>query len=471
MAASPLPLHPELAPQPPPRRPRLDASRRVPVGYLAVGRGRRVLAANQEAAFLLHNRHLVGMTLRALTARYAVGAWGPLRHAQPPFSMCRRVRLRDGIHACVLHVTSEEGQWLVRFQPADELGLLEHLTQAAGLVDERGRIVSVNGQFCRQFGVEAERVVGESAVAVLQRFYPNPSLTTHLLDVVLSGEPWAETPQLLLGDGRRHILQVRLVPWRYGGCVCGLIWLASDATDVAEGAEQRTAAILYRIMATLQHELRNPLQTMQAAVDVLRAEVSERGQRYLNVLAEHIRLIDAELSDQMLFGAQAQTVFVPGRMSQVVAVEIERASLRARTAGLRFQHVPPENEPTVQLHPGSLGRVFANLFRNTAQARPDATVEISYRVESEALVCSVRDNGPGFPERAVNAAGTWLGAGAAPGTRLGLAIVASTVEAHGGTVSLGNHPGGGAQVMLRLPLATAAWAWRGLTTPAPDPGR
>ena len=50
-------------------------------------------------------------------------------------------------------------------------------------------------------------------------------------------------------------------------------------------------------------------------------------------------------------------------------------------------------------------------------------------------------------------AGPWLGPATAPGKHLGLAIVASTVEAHGGTVSIGNHPRGGARVTLRLPRA------------------
>jgi signal transduction histidine kinase len=255
---------------------------------------------------------------------------------------------------------------------------------------------------------------------------------------------------------------VRLIPWRYGGCVCGIVWLAADATDVAEGAQQRTAAVMYRMMATLQHELRNPLQTMQAAVDILRPEVPLQGQRYLNLLSEHIRLIDAELSDQMLFGVQSQTVFVPGRLSEVVAREIERASLRARTAALRFIHQPAADEPAIELHPGSLGRVFANLFRNAAQARADARVEVAYQVDRHGISCSVSDNGPGFPDLGRSAEGTWLGTGDATGSRLGLAIVASTVEAHGGTVTVGNQVGGGARVLLRLPLT----AGHGVPAPA-----
>lgn len=467
MAATALPLHPELEPLAPTRPDGPRESARVPLGQITFDQSGRVKAANQDAIFLLQSRHLPGLTLEQLFEHHGAERWDGPEGRDAPFSLCRRLRLRDGVQPCVLYCSIQGGDWVVRFQPADELAFLDYINDAAGLVDERGLIVSVNEHFVQQFGVDGKSVIGQSAIDVLHRFYPSPSFTTHLLDLVLAGEPWSETPHLLLADGRRHVLRVRLVPWRYGGCVCGIVWLASDATDVAEGAQQRTAALMYRIMATLQHELRNPLQTMQAAVDVLRPQVGLPGQRYLDVLGEHIRLIDAELSDQMLFGVQSQTVFVPGRLSEVVAREIERASLRARTAGLSLVHEPPRDEPTIQLHPGSLGRVFANLFRNAAQARPDATVEVAYHIDRHGISCSVSDNGPGFPDHGRSAEGTWLGSGDAPGSRLGLAIVASTVEAHGGTVTLGNRAGGGAHVLLRLPLPQE----RGAPVPsAPQPG-
>lgn len=456
MRAMAIPLHQDLdRPAPPNMRRGGSQPPRTPVGKIAFDSTWHVTSANQDAGVLLQSRRLVGLSRNEIIQRYAGDDWSPLRDAVPPFSVCRLLHIQDRLQPCVLHASYDEGEMVVRFQPADEVALLDHLSDAAGIMDERGLVMSVNDHFAQQFGVCPQEVLGCGAVEVLHRFYPSPSFTPHLLNLVLSGHPWSETPQLLLADGRRHVLRVRLIPWRYEGCICGIVWLASDVTDIADGVQQRTAAVMYRMMATLQHELRNPLQTMQAAVDVLRNDVSLDGQRFLNVLTEHIHLINTGLSDQMLFGVPAQTVFVPGRISEIVAREVQRASLRARTASLRLRHHAPsrDEEPVIRLHNGSIGRVFANLFRNAAQARDDATVDVRYTVDGRWVACSVTDNGPGFPTRFHTAAGTWLGPATAPGKHLGLAIVASTVEAHGGTVSIGNHPRGGARVTLRLPRA------------------
>ena len=456
MGAVALPLHPDFA-RPDPDQdargaPPAPMPARTPVGRIIFDEKWRIKRANHDASMLLQARSLVGLSLEEFVRRHAIGL-GEDAFARPlPLSLCRPLGIGDRVQPCVINLRREEREVVLRFEVAGEVAFLEHLRDAAGVVDDRGHLVYVNEHFGQQFATSPAGVVGRPAVEVLNRFYASPSFTHHLLQAVLSGRSWAETPQLLLADGRRHVLSVRLIPWRYAGCVCGIVWLASDVTDVADSAQQRTAAVMYRVMATLQHEMRNPLQTMQAAVDVLRSEVTPSGQRFLDILAEHIQIINGELSDQMLFGAQNQTAFFPGRLSEVVRREVERASLRARTAELTFIHRQPGREPALRLHRGSMGRVFANLFRNAAQARPDAIVEVGYRVEGRHIVCSVEDNGPGFDDRACGAEGTWLGLGEEPGAHLGLAIVASTVEAHGGAVTIGNRPAGGARILLRLPV-------------------
>ena len=462
MGAVALPLHPDFA------RSDADASSRTappvpmpartPVGRIIFDEYWCVKRANQDACMLLQARCLVGLSLQEFVRQHAIGLGEDVFARPLPLSLCRPLKIGDRAQPCVINLRREERDVVLRFEVAGEVAFLDHLRDAAGVVDDRGQLVYVNEHFGQQFATSPEGVVGRPAVEVLNRFYASPSFTHHLLQAVLSGQPWAETPQLLLADGRRHVLSVRLIPWRYAGCVCGIVWLASDVTDIADSAQQRTAAVMYRVMATLQHEMRNPLQTMQAAVDVLRGEVTASGQRFLDILAEHIQIINGELSDQMLFGAQSQTAFFPGRLSDVVRREVERASLRARTAELTFLHDQPGREPAIRLHRGSMGRVFANLFRNAAQARANATVEVRYRVDGRHIICSVEDNGPGFDDRACGAEGTWLGHDDEPGAHLGLAIVASTVEAHGGTVTIGNRPTGGARILLRLPVAEGAEA-------------
>jgi signal transduction histidine kinase len=247
---------------------------------------------------------------------------------------------------------------------------------------------------------------------------------------------------------RRHVHFAASV-WRFCGAPCGALWSWVDVTDSVE-RNRDTAAAWHSAAATFQHELRNPLQTMEAVVQLLRPVLPEEGQKFGAMLEQQIQTMSEYLLDQMR--PPAPTSFIPDRLSDVVQAEVERAGLRIATRQLRFCHFPPVDEPAVLLHRRSLGRVFANLFRNSAQARVDARVEVRYEVGADRIACVVTDDGPGF---AGGADGEVLQPSRYRPERLGLAIVTATVEAHGGCVTAGNAPGGGASVRIVLPARAA----------------
>ena len=75
-------------------------------------------------------------------------------------------------------------------------------------------------------------------------------------------------------------------------------------------------------------------------------------------------------------------------------------------------------------------------------------------------VLTVRDHGPGIPDRDLPHVFDRFYRAASmrdrPGSGLGLAIVAQVAESHGGSVAAANHPGGGAVLSLTLPERPAA---------------
>ncbi len=105
-----------------------------------------------------------------------------------------------------------------------------------------------------------------------------------------------------------------------------------------------------------------------------------------------------------------------------------------------------------------LGRVFRNLYDNAIRHSPaggEVTTEVVLR--DDAVVVTVRDQGPGFPDDIRETAFEAFTRGdparnIATGTAgLGLAIARGIVEAHGGAIELGNGPGGAVQVFLPRP--------------------
>lgn len=107
-----------------------------------------------------------------------------------------------------------------------------------------------------------------------------------------------------------------------------------------------------------------------------------------------------------------------------------------------------------------LGQAVNNLLDNALKYTPDGgRIVLATRQDSDASTVTVTDNGPGvpLPERDAIFRRLYRGDSSRSqrGLGLGLSMVKAIVEAHGGTVTVGDAPGGGAQFICRLPRRSA----------------
>ncbi len=106
-----------------------------------------------------------------------------------------------------------------------------------------------------------------------------------------------------------------------------------------------------------------------------------------------------------------------------------------------------------------LSRILVNLVRNAVQALSQAgapggapRIVVSARRENAVVAISVRDNGPGVPERArANLFSAFQGSVRSGGTGLGLTIAAELTALHGGTIALNEDGGPGACFRVTIP--------------------
>lgn len=113
--------------------------------------------------------------------------------------------------------------------------------------------------------------------------------------------------------------------------------------------------------------------------------------------------------------------------------------------------------PLIQFDAILIERVLGNLLENATKYTPSGSrIVIAAEVSGQFLQASVYDNGPGLPLGKEEAIFEKFTRGeresATPGVGLGLAICRAIVEAHGGTISAGHSPEGGASIVLTLPL-------------------
>jgi signal transduction histidine kinase len=106
--------------------------------------------------------------------------------------------------------------------------------------------------------------------------------------------------------------------------------------------------------------------------------------------------------------------------------------------------------------PIRLGQAVNNLLDNALKYTPTGgSVVLAVRRDARGAELSVTDSGPGVPPGEREAIFRRLYRGDASrsqrGLGLGLSMVKAIVESHGGTVGVGDAPGGGARFVVRLP--------------------
>jgi two-component system sensor histidine kinase MprB len=221
---------------------------------------------------------------------------------------------------------------------------------------------------------------------------------------------------------------------------------------------ERSVAAQRHLIADAGHELRTPIASLRANIQVLQdaARLAPEDREALRRdIIDELDELTALVSDvaELARGSRGELATDDVRLDEIVAGAVERTR---RRCALRFQ---VELQPTVVRGAGErLNRAIANLLDNARKwSPPGGLVEVDLR---DGVLC-VRDHGPGFAEADLpHVFERFYRADAArglPGSGLGLAIVRQAAEAHHGFVRASNAPGGGArlEVSFGAPLATA----------------
>jgi signal transduction histidine kinase len=105
-------------------------------------------------------------------------------------------------------------------------------------------------------------------------------------------------------------------------------------------------------------------------------------------------------------------------------------------------------------HYEPLRRAFANLYRNAAEAmRGSGAIDVTVTGDGSGLAVTIADHGPGIPAELRQRVFEPYFTTKDDGTGLGLALVHVTLEAHRGTISVSETPGGGATFSIVFPPA------------------
>jgi signal transduction histidine kinase len=221
-----------------------------------------------------------------------------------------------------------------------------------------------------------------------------------------------------------------------------------------------------RFNSDVSHELRSPLTTLSATLEVLEAdrdELPERAQRALQLLGADLRRFQRMVGD-LLEMSRVDAGSVDVNLEEVNVSELVQRSVAAAMRGLgeavEPEVVMAEDVRSVHVHVDKrrFERVTANLLENAVNYGGGATV-ITVRTAGDEVEIVVDDGGPGIDpvERTKVFDRFYRGSaagrrGTGTGTGLGLALVAEHVRLMHGRVWVEASPTGGARFIVALPV-------------------
>jgi PAS domain S-box-containing protein len=252
------------------------------------------------------------------------------------------------------------------------------------------------------------------------------------------------------------------------GRLIGTVNVLVDVTGLKEAEERLRDADRRKdeFLATLAHELRNPLAPIRNALQLLRLDGSnpvtlERARAMMERQLHHmVRLIDDLMDISRITRNKLALRKERVELAAVVRSAVEAARPAIEAAGHELRIALPIEPIYLDADLTRLAQVFANLLNNAAKyMEPGGRIQLCGALNDGEVVVRVRDTGIGIPpdmlprifeiftqvERSLERAQGGLG--------IGLSLARGLVEMHGGTIEAHSAgPGRGSEFRVRLPV-------------------
>ncbi|MFJ5549003.1 ATP-binding protein [Streptomyces sp. NPDC093225] len=341
----------------------------------------------------------------------------------------------------------------------------DELPDGLVVADEAGRVVCFNRAAARITATDPATALGARIEHALpledlegRRWWtvtdPYGGLATR------TGQP---ERYLLLPGGHEVLVSARYVRERPAGPLHRLV-VSLRGTE----ARRRTERSHAELIATVAHELRSPLTSVKGFTATLLAKWERFTDDQKRLMLETVdadagrvtRLIAELLDISRIDSGRLELRRQPVDIATAVGRHVQALTANGQ-APERFLVRIGRPLPDLWADPDKIDQVLGNLLENAVRhGEGTVTIDVApaHTKTERGTAVTVTDEGPGIPEESMSRVFTrfWRGSKRG-GTGLGLYIVKGIVEAHGGTITVGRGPGGGAEFRFTLPVGAPAY--------------
>jgi two-component system sensor histidine kinase BaeS len=234
----------------------------------------------------------------------------------------------------------------------------------------------------------------------------------------------------------------------------------NQMADSLQHAEEARRAMT----ADIAHELRTPLAVQRANLEALQDGVYPLTADNLAPVIEQnfmlTRLVEDLRTLALADAGQIELERTPTDLVSLVTRVVERFQPQAATQQVTLTMFSPATSlPAVSLDPVRIEQILTNLLSNAFRFTPrNGKIELVFNATPTSVQVCVHDDGPGIPAESLPYIfGRFYRVDksrsrAEGGSGLGLAIARQLARAHGGDLTVANHPAGGAEFTLSLPV-------------------
>lgn len=220
-------------------------------------------------------------------------------------------------------------------------------------------------------------------------------------------------------------------------------------------------AVVGELAAGIAHELRNPLTSVKLLIQT--APRADAGiclqERHAQIVLQEIGRMEETIQGLLDFARPSELHRVRHDLRETVRRALNLVDGRAAHDGISIAERLADVPLPVDADPGQLIQVFVNLFINGIEAMPPGGVlEITASVSAhnpDFCAVSVADCGAGIPQELLDRVFEPFVTTKERGIGLGLAVSRRIIQGHGGKITAGNRPTGGAVFTVELPLIEA----------------
>jgi PAS domain S-box-containing protein len=334
--------------------------------------------------------------------------------------------------------------------------LFSKLTDGLMLFDKNDRLVVVTPVVGRFLNRTTEEMVHRKASEIFTSDHP---LDLNLKEAFLTrrSQPWQGMELEIAGETQTVEVSIQFVE-EAGEAVASLVTLR-DSSSRAKLEDQLDVAAklaaIGRLTSGVAHEVKNPLNAMILALEILKTKL--RGdntliQPQLDILTEEIRRLDRVVKTFLDFTRPVELRPTSLDLASLVTEVFNLAEPQARRNNVRLALSSNGKLPAVRVDRDLMKQALLNLILNGCQAMPNGgELRVTPRASAQHVTLEIADRGVGIPPEVRDKIFSLYFTTKTGGTGVGLAMTSRIIQLHNGSIDFSSEINRGTIFRVTLP--------------------